>query len=269
MSATDLARIASFRASFARRQAAETTEIPGGVVVVDHQYSASYVNNQVVIDGAQRPSDLLALADTALGFLPYRRITFLDDAAGQSSASALIAAGYAHETELIMSRHATADTPAEPATPTMSAQPVTLEELRPALILQQRIWMPDAEDAVVGQLADRRAARLRGAPQVTFLAARDGDGVIASSADLYLDPAHDIAQIEDLVTADTHLHQGYADAVLTTALQQAATCELLFLIADSTDWPRTWYARRGFTAIGHSHVFTRTPTLNGADEASD
>jgi hypothetical protein len=68
--------------------------------------------------------------------------------------------------------------------------------------------MPQTSDAVIYQLADRRSARLRGADQVRFLAARDEHGTIASWADLYLDPAAEIAQIEDVMTAEAHTRRG-------------------------------------------------------------
>lgn len=257
MPATDLHRIAEFRGSFARRQAATTTEIPGGVVVLDPRFAASYVNNQIIVDGTQTPSDLLALAETTLGDLPHRRITFLDDAAGKACLPALTAAGYAHETELIMCH--SPSNPGRASAPGLPTQQVTLAELRPALIKQQRVWTPDADDAVADQLVNRRSARLLGAPRVSFLAVRDENGDIGSSADFYRDPDRGIAQIEELVTADTHTRRGYAGALLATAIQQAADCDLLFLIADADDWPHTWYARRGFATIGLSHVFTRHP----------
>ena len=144
------------------------------------------------------------------------------------------------------------------AVPASFADAVTLQELRPALIRQLCAWMPQAADAVIYQLADRRAARVKGADQVRFLAVRDENGTIVSWADLYLDQARGIAQIEDVMTAEGHTRRGYADTVLATALHQAAGYGLIFLLADADDWPRTWYARRGFTPIGRSHVFTRT-----------
>ncbi|GAA0700451.1 hypothetical protein GCM10010193_64020 [Kitasatospora atroaurantiaca] len=252
MSATDLQRIAAFRGSFARRQAAVVTEVPGGVVVLDQEYAASHEHNQLVIEGPTDPSELPALADSALGHLRHRRITVLDDAVGTVCAPVLTAAGYAHETELVMTHSGTAAVPGPPA------QTVALADLRPALVRQLRIWMPQAEDAAVHQLADRRTARLRGAEQVRFLAVRDENDTVGSWADVYLDVAQGIAQIEDVVTADTHVRRGYADTVLATALQHASGYGLVFLLADPDDWPRGWYARRGFTPIGRSHVFTRT-----------
>ena len=255
MPATDLQRVTAFRLSFARRQAAVVSEVPGGVAVFDPRYAASHEHNQLIIDHTQSPGQLATLADKALGHLPYRRITILDDATATACAPGLTADDYVHDTELVMTHSGTAPVPGS------LADPVTVPELRPALIRQLCAWMPQASDAVIYQLADRRTARLRGADQVRFLAARDENGTIASWADLYLDPAQGIAQIEDVMTAEAHTRRGYADTVLATALREAAGCGLVFLLAEADDWPRTWYARRGFTQIGRSHVFTRTEAI--------
>ncbi|MYS35116.1 hypothetical protein GT025_13460 [Streptomyces sp. SID4920] len=34
-------------------------------------------------------------------------------------------------------------------------------------------------------------------------------------------------------------------------------CDTRFLTADATDWPRHWYERRGFSAVGRLHCFER------------
>ena len=256
--AADLERIAAFRASFARRQAATVVEVSGGVVVLDPAYAASYVDNQLVVDapadavtqGKFDPAALPVLAEEVLGGLGHRRITVLHDAVGRSCAPALTAAGYEQEVELLM----TYTGPPVPA-PVPPAETVTLTDLRPALLRQLRVWMPQARETDLEQLADRRTARRRGADQVRFLAVRDEEGTIGSSADLYLD--QDAAQIEEIVTSGTHTRRGYADTVLATALHQASGRPLVFLIADTDDWPQTWYTRRGFTAVGRSHVFSR------------
>lgn len=248
----DLKRIADFRASFARRQAAAVTEVPGGAVVLEPAYAASYVDNQLVIDSETDPDGLPALAEEVLGGLGHRRISVLDDALGLACAPALLAAGYGQERELVMAYTG----PPAPA-PVPSADTVVLAELRPAVLRQLRAWMPDATETVLDQLVGRRTARLRGADRVRFLAVRDEEGTIGSSADLYLDDARGIAQIEEVVTIDTHTRRGYADRILATALHQAAGHPLCFLVAAPDDWPHTWYARRGFTPLGRSHVFSR------------
>ncbi|MFJ4912431.1 GNAT family N-acetyltransferase [Streptomyces sp. NPDC088726] len=258
MPVTDLQRIAAFRLSFARRQAAVVNEVPGGVVVLDAEYAASYEHNQLVIEGSPDPAALPALADTALGHLDHRQITVLDDRTGTDCAPALTAAGYTHVTELVMTYAGSA---ASSAVPDPSARTVAFDDLRPALVGQLRRWMPGAEDIVVSQLADRRTARLRGAEQVRFLAVHDEEGAIGSWADLYRDASQGIAQIEDVVTADTHVRRGYADTLLATALRYASGCGVVFLLADPDDWPHAWYTRRGFKKAGRFHVFTRAQGL--------
>src|ERR1700756_2670062 len=208
VSGSDLQRIADFRKSFARRQAAVLTEVPGGAAVLDPEYDASHEHNQLIIDKMPESVEIPALAVVPPGPLPYRRITILDDASGTAYAPALLAADYVHDIELVMTYSGTG------AVPASFADVVTLPELRPALIRQLCAWMPQAADAVIYQLADRRAARVKGADQVRFLAVRDENGTIVSWADLYLDQARGIAQIEDVMTAEGHTRRGYADTVL-------------------------------------------------------
>ncbi|MGW0673265.1 GNAT family N-acetyltransferase [Streptomyces sp. NPDC002746] len=254
MPVTDLQRVAAFRLSFARRQAAAVNEVPGGVVVLDAEYAASYEHNQLVIGRSPHPAGLPALAETALGHLRHRQITVLDDRTGTDCAPALTAAGYTHVTELVMTY--TGPAPAA-AVPEAAARTVAFDELRPALVGQLRRWMPEAEETAVSQLADRRTTRLRGAEQVRFLAVHDEEGTVGSWADLYCDASQGVAQIEDVVTADTHVRRGYADTLLATALRHASDCGLFFLLADPDDWPHAWYTRRGFEPIGRFHLFTR------------
>ncbi|WP_374109170.1 GNAT family N-acetyltransferase [Streptomyces sp. CC228A] len=79
------------------------------------------------------------------------------------------------------------------------------------------------------------ARRSRGA--LPRLADTRGDA--AAWADLYLDPAAGVAQIEDLVTDRAHRRRGHAAAVLGTALRQAADAgsTTRFLTADAADRP--------------------------------
>ena len=250
--ADDYARAAAFLSSFARRQAAELHEILGGVVVLDPSFPGSWEHNQVVLDGDPEPSGLPAAVDAALGHLSHRQVTILDDAVGAACAPALTAAGYAHATELIMTHSG-----AVPSA-TSRAEDVELADLTPAVHKQLRSWMPDLDESGIRQLVERRTARVRGAEEVSFLAVRDEDGTIVSWADLYIDSGHAIGQIEEVMTADGYQRRGYADALLTTALQRAADTTLFFLLADADDWPQTWYARRGFSTIGRFHKFSKT-----------
>lgn len=253
MASPELQRIRAFLSAFARRQAARTVALPGGFAALDDAFAHSRANNQVVIDRPTvDPEELPALADEALGHLPYRLVAVLDDAFGTACAEPLIRAGYTHSADLVMLHTG----PLPVAGP---AEEVDLDTLRVPLTRRWRNFLPDVEDAVIRDLVERRDIRRRGADVVRFIGARAESGEVASWADLYLDPASGIAQIEDLVTSERHLGKGYATAVLATALRRAdaADCGTRFLIADSADWPRHWYERHGFTPIGRSHSFTR------------
>jgi predicted GNAT family acetyltransferase len=252
--ADDYARAAAFRSSFARRQAAELHEILGGAVVLDPRFPGSREDNQVVIDGTPEPSDLPGVVEAALAHLDHRQVSVLDDAVAAACAPALTAAGYDHATELVMIHSGAVPESA------LRAQDVELADLAPTIYRLLRNWLPNADESIVRQLVERRAARLRGAEEVSFLAVRNEQGTIVSWADLYIDSAHSIGQIEEVITADGHHRRGYADALLTTAIERAADTDnvsLFFLLADPDDWPQTWYARRGFSTVGRFHKFSR------------
>ncbi|MFB7781787.1 GNAT family N-acetyltransferase [Streptomyces vinaceus] len=252
MSHSELQQINSFLSAFAQRQAARIVDLPGGFAAYDDAFAHSRANNQVVIDTAVDSEALPAIAEEALGHLPHRLISVLDDEVGMACARPLIRNGYTHSTYLIMLH--TGPVPAGG-----SAEELDLDAMRIPLARRWRDLLPDVDDEVIRHLVDRREARRRGADIVHFLGARTEEGEIASWADLYLDPATGTAQIEDLITSEAHLRRGYADTVLTTALRLAADkdCGTRFLTADAEDWPRHWYERRGFSVIGHTHCFER------------
>ncbi|MFH8796120.1 GNAT family N-acetyltransferase [Streptomyces sp. NPDC017941] len=249
---SELQRIHSFQSAFARRQAARVVDLPGGFAVYDDDFAHSRANNQVYIDETADFEAVPAIAEQALGQLSHRFVSVLDDEAGKACAQPLIRAGYTHFSYLIMLHEG-------PVPGGGDAHEVDLDALRGPLTRRWRGLLPDVGDDVVHHLVDRREARRRGADIVRFLAARTEEGEVASWADLYLDPATGMAQIEDLITAEAHLRRGYADAVLTAALRMAADkgCATRFLTADAQDWPRQWYERRGFSAVGRSHCFQR------------
>lgn len=259
VSHSDLQRVQDFLLSFARRQAGEVREVPGGFLVRHEGYARSHEHNQLHIAGPVGPETLPVVADAAMSDLPYRRITVHDDDLGLACAPVLGRAGYRHATEVVMVH--TGPVPPEPGAEVVERDlgPDPYGPLRRALTAQQRRWMPDADEETVHDLVDRRTARREGADEVLFLAVHDDIGEVASWADLYMAPADAIAQIDEVVTADPYVRRGYADAILAGAVRRAAAagCGLRFLMADQDDWPRHWYARRGFTPIGRSHVFTR------------
>ncbi|MET8544997.1 GNAT family N-acetyltransferase [Kitasatospora sp. NPDC004799] len=257
MTEDELRRIRAFLAGFARRQAERTVELPGGFAVFDDGFAGSWSHNQVFVERAGgEPAALPALVDEVMGERPFRLVTVLDGEFGQACAEPFRRAGYRHSSYLVM-RH-TGPLPAPEAG--RAVEEVGLEAIRAPLAASWRAALPAADEEVVRMLVDRRATDRRGAARVQLLGARAADGAVAAWTDLYLEPALGIAQIEDLMTAEPYRRRGHADAVLAAALRRAAAagCGTRFLIAESEDWPRRWYGRRGFEVIGRIHGFERT-----------
>ncbi|MFE1549596.1 GNAT family N-acetyltransferase [Streptomyces sp. NPDC058718] len=251
----ELPRVRGFLSAFHRRQAARTVDFPGGFAVFDDAYALSRTNNHVLVDGTLDETDaeaLPGLVDELQGSLPYRHAYVLDEEVAAACREPMERAGYRHSTSLLMCHRG-------PVPAHGGAREVDLDVLREPVTASWRRFAPQAGPEHVRDLVERRTARARGAEVVRFLAAYSAGGEVAAWADLYLDPAAGIAQIEDLVTAEPHLGQGHAGAVLDTALSMAATagCTTRFLTARPADWPHRWYGRKGFEAVGSVSRFER------------
>ncbi|MFJ9827495.1 GNAT family N-acetyltransferase [Streptomyces sp. NPDC101160] len=248
----ELRRIHTFLSAFSRRQSERTIDFPGGFAALNDTYALSRGDNHVLVDGDPDPEALPALVDTVLAALPHRAVYIPDETVAAACAGPLAHAGYTRQTVVVMVHRG-------PLPELGGAREVGLPALRGPLAESWRRFLPDVSDEVIHDLVERRTARLRGADDVRFLASHDEFGQVASWADLYLDPATGIAQIEDLVTAEPYLGQGHAGVVLDTALRSAAAagCRTVFLMALADDWPRHWYERRGFVALGEVQCFER------------
>ncbi|MFJ3881167.1 GNAT family N-acetyltransferase [Streptomyces sp. NPDC090077] len=251
----ELRRAVGFLSGFARRQAGRVRELPGGFAVFDDRFAGSWSHNQVVVDRTDvDPAALPGLVDEAMAERPFRSVSVLDGEFGRACAEPLRRAGYRHSTYLLMLHTGPVAGGGGPV------GEVSPEEIRAPLEASWRSALPQAGEEVVRMLVDRRVTRLRGAERVCLLGSRARNGEVAAWTDLYLEPGPGIAQVEDLMTAEGHRRRGHADAVLAAALRRAADagCRTRFLTADADDWPRHWYARRGFAVIGHTHGFERT-----------
>ncbi|MGW8765716.1 GNAT family N-acetyltransferase [Streptomyces sp. NPDC055815] len=250
--AAELPRIHRFLSDFHRRQAARTVEFPGAVAVLDDDFRHSRGNNHVLAYGAVDPEALAGYTDEAQSHLPYRFAYVLDEQVAAACVAPMERAGFRHATTLIMAHSG-------PVPEHGGAREVDFDELRGPVAASWPRFAPQATPEQIGHLVERRVARRRGADVVRFFAAHTPEGEVAAWVDLYMDPATGIAQIEDLVTVEAHLKQGYAGKVLDTALHEAAAagCTTRFLTAFAGDWPHTWYGRRGFTVVGSVARFER------------
>ncbi|WP_052422471.1 GNAT family N-acetyltransferase [Nonomuraea candida] len=201
---------------------------------------------------APTAGEVLAAADEVLAGRGHRLVCVDDDRLGLAFADAFDAAGYGHETNLVMVFRG--PLPHDPP----PADRLTLDELAPVLRRDWRRALPQAPDEVIDGLARRVESRLRGADTVGFRGVRAPGGSIAARADLYVHGG--VAQIESVFTGEEHRGKGHARALMLALLAEAAEAqaELIFLVADADDWPRHFYARLGFEVVGRTHSFLRT-----------
>ncbi|WP_431913089.1 GNAT family N-acetyltransferase [Nonomuraea jabiensis] len=260
--AADLARAVGFQHAFARRRTPREVTVQGGFAVLDERYPGSHDDNKLIVGAGPGPvprtpqeareaaERLLRAADEVLAEREHRLVCVDDDRLGTALAPAFLAAGYEHETNLIMAFRGT--TPPAPA----AAERLSAAELLPVLRRDWRHTLPQAPDEVIDGLARRVEGRLRGADAVSFWGVRAPDGEIAARADLYEHGG--VAQIESVFTGADHRGKGHARALMTALLARAAEAELIFLVADAADWPKDFYAKLGFEELGRTHAFLRT-----------
>jgi ribosomal protein S18 acetylase RimI-like enzyme len=258
MMESGLARAIAFTHDIARRQAQRIVDLPYGFAVLHKRFSASYDHNKLILTAPVQPAEALAAVDRVLGGVGLgHRMVVADDENGVTCAPTFVDADYQHAINLIMGH--TGAAPDRPADPAIRVEQVDLDALRESTRHEWREQLPHASDEVINQLVERRATLLHGADEVAFLAVRDVAGRVLSRADVYIDPAHGVAQIEDVMTNPAYAGRGYARAIMTDGLRRAhaAGCDLVFVVADAQDWPRHLYARLGYATIGRSHAFVR------------
>jgi ribosomal protein S18 acetylase RimI-like enzyme len=251
---SNIERITAFDNRFARAQATDVVDLSWGFAVLQADFPHSHYHNRIAVTSAASAVDVLAAAEDVLGgaHLRHRYVSVDNDELGQALRADFEAAGYAHQTIVTMIY---SGPEVEPAA--HEVREVSLDVLRPAIIRDWRITLPDATDDQLSQLADRTALYARGA-ELTLLAVCEGDK-IAAHADLYIDHVDRIAQFENLVTHRDFRRRGYGDALIRDALRrgQQAGCELSCLTAGLNDWPYRWYQRRGYVDAGRTHHFSR------------
>lgn len=254
MRVSNIERIAAFENRFARAQATDVVDLSWGFAVLQAEFPISHYHNRIVVTSAASAADVLVAAEEVLGgaCVRHRYVSVDHDALGQALSADFEDAGYEHERIVTMIY---SGPEVEPAAHEVRA--VSLDRLRPAIIRDWRVTLPDATDEELGQLADRTALYARGA-ELTLLAVCEGDE-IAAHADLYVDPVGRIAQFENLVTHENFRCRGYGDALIRDALRrgQQAGCELSFLTAGLNDWPYEWYKRLGYVDAARTHHFSR------------
>jgi uncharacterized protein (DUF952 family)/GNAT superfamily N-acetyltransferase len=245
------ARAGALGVSLPTRRAARVREVPGGVAVLDSRHPHSRDDNRVLLTepvDADRVEAVTGQVAAEEGW-PVAAATLLHPGA-RPVAEELARRGWDVSPTCVMARWAPF-----PSAVDGPAEVVAQAAVRP---FWERSWRRElsapgpARDEAVAQLVGREHRTDR-AVRVVDLAVRAdlGDGAeVAAALQLRVDGA--TAAVGSVLTDPRARRRGYGDALLAAALHRAgeAGCDLVVLEAAEPDWPRHWYARRGFTEVG-------------------
>jgi ribosomal protein S18 acetylase RimI-like enzyme len=198
--------------------------------------------------------ELAADADRVQGAaaLEHRRLVVDDDRLGRAVAPGLRGLGWKAASLLVMP-HLQNGRLADPSL----AREVERETLDPVWAEGVRTEPSLDDPETVRQLVLQRQVVQR-AIQTRYFAVVVG-GRVASYCELYSDG--ETAQIEGVLTLPEFRRRGLASAVVARALTESKPDhELVFLLADSEDWPQELYRKLGFTPVGRCWSFVRSPS---------
>ena len=238
-------RALSFSTSLPIRRAVGVGDVPGGVVVLDPDVAHSRDNNRLLLTAPVDAATVEATAEEVAGNAgwPHRAAALLWPGAGDVAAE-LGGGGWNAQELLLMARRA------EPVTGGERVEVVPEPEVHEFWIRSWRRDLPErpGRERVIADLVGREQLNDR-VVAVTNLVVREAGRVVAAGQ-LRVDGG--TAAVESVLTDPAARGRGHADAVLARALDLAtrAGCDLVVLEAAAEDWPRHWYARRGFEVVG-------------------
>jgi uncharacterized protein (DUF952 family)/GNAT superfamily N-acetyltransferase len=243
-----LGRALSYVTSLPVRRAIGVGDVPGGVAVLDPDHAHSHDNNRLLLTAPVEADDVERAAGevAANAGWPHQAAALMWPGAAGVAAE-LRRRGWNTEELLLMAR------PAAPTPGDEAVEVVEVVDQREVHEFWDRSWrriLPAGPqlDRVVADLIGREHLNDR-VVAVTDLVVRERGRVVASGQ-LRVDGA--TAAVDSVLTDPGSRGRGHADAILAGALDLAAAagCDLVVLEAAADDWPRHWYARRGFEVVG-------------------
>ncbi|WP_040338190.1 GNAT family N-acetyltransferase [Candidatus Blastococcus massiliensis] len=243
-------RAVAYVVSLPVRRAVGVGDVPGGVAVLDPDFPYSYDNNRLLLTEPVDAATVEQAAEAVGGNAgwPHRAALLVWPDAGPVAAD-LARAGWRTE-ELVLMARSPADPPAAAHDRVEVVPQAEVHALWESSWRRGLVSLGNRLESAVRQLVERE--RLNDlVVAVTDLVVRDAGRVVAA-AQLRVDGA--TAALESVMTDPGHRGRGHAGALLARALELAAAagCDLVVLEAAGGDWPRGWYARRGFTEVGRA-----------------
>ncbi len=196
-------------------------------------------------------SELAALADRILGAsgMSHRKVVADSAEAGERLAPQFESLGWKVGRAVIMVHSGSIE---EERVPLVAE--VESEEMLPFWEEENREFHPEDEE-LVRQLT-RQNLLIQGKVDYQYFARRL-DGRIVSGCQLYTRGG--TAQIEAVGTLTEYRNRGLASSVVRHAAWEAFSSghDLVWLMANEEDWPKSLYAKLGFNPIGRFYEFTR------------
>jgi ribosomal protein S18 acetylase RimI-like enzyme len=253
----DRERVIEFVRSHEERVATRVEPFEWGRAYLDARYPLRWDSNFLWVSRSFEgvaAETLAAEADRILGGagLQHREIFFEHANDGERLAPDFAALGFECDDLVVMTLRREPDRPRD----LDPVEEVDVETFIPAAADFYRRAPYSGSEEVARSLADYR--RVLAAVGARFFVARV-DGEIASMCELY--SGHGVAQIEDVCTLEEYRGRGLAAAVVLRAAGEARrdACDLVFLLADRSDWPKGLYARLGFDPIDRCSSFVLKP----------
>jgi len=258
----DFRRAIGFESAMRERCSTKTVPFRWGTALLNRDCPKVYDMNYLRADGDLTDATaeaLIAEADRVLDGYEHRELEMVDQEAAERLRPGFEAAGWSMFRALFMVLRRDPDRNGHPGL----GEQVEWVELRPTVLEQVRAEPYATSEEVVLQLTDRRDVLAR-ATNLRHFGAR-ADGRIVSYCDLYSDGV--VAQIEEVSTLEAYRNRGLARAVVeaATATALAEDHQMVFLVADEDDWPKSLYARLGFDAVGTMASFRLFPSATPSE----
>jgi uncharacterized protein (DUF952 family)/ribosomal protein S18 acetylase RimI-like enzyme len=249
-----LGRALAFFTSLPLRRAVGVGDVPGGVAVLDPDVPYSRDNNRLILTEPVDADAIEAATAEVAGNAgwPHRAAALLWPGAGPVAAE-LARRGWDVEEVLVMAGPAAA-VPGGDRTEVVDEREV--HDLWDRSSRRELAGVRDL-DRVVADLVGREQLNDR-VVAVSHVVVREAGRVVAAGQ-LRVDGA--TAAVDSVLTDPEARGRGHADAVLARCLGLAAEagCDLVVLEAAADDWPRRWYARRGFETLTSVWGVSREP----------
>ncbi|HSJ46878.1 MAG TPA: GNAT family N-acetyltransferase [Euzebyales bacterium] len=254
-------RLAGWHVRVRTAMASQRLDLPFAVCIITDDLPGVYDLNLMVVTAHVPPAVLLRSIEqvAASAGWRHRRVEVDSPSIADRLRAPLTAAGYTEERFVTMAlTGAPSPTVAGDGRASRPTAVVAVDaqiDLTRAVTAQE----PRADsDELIDQMAERerRLARVAGGRVVLA-----PPGTPVSRCLLLEEPGGGLVEIDAVSTLADHRSQGWSDAVMRRALAEAHArgAEHVVLVADDADWPRTWYQRLGFTTVGRSWAFRRSP----------